>query len=72
MSKLYKDLSDIIEELAGNDEYSKGLDINTNQFYTYSYACVDQKAWGEANAFSNIENAFHKYVNVLPSVAHSN
>ena len=67
-----KDLSDIIEELVGNNEYSKGLDINTNQFYTYSYTCLDQKAWGETNDFSNIENAFYKYVNVLPSIAHSN
>ena len=66
------DFSDIIEELVGNDEYSKGLDISTNQFYTYSYACIDQKAWGESNDFSNIENAFHKYVNVLPSIVHSN
>lgn len=67
-----KDLSDIIEELSGNDEYSKGLDINTNQFYTYSYTCLDQNSWGETNDFSNIEIAFNKYVNVLPSVYHLN
>lgn len=66
-----KELSDIIEELAGSNEYSKGLDINTNQFYTYSYTCLDQKAWGESNDFSNIESVFYKYINVLPSAIHS-
>ncbi len=37
--------------------------IDTNRFYTYSYACIENDAWETGNFTGDME----KYINILPS-----
>lgn len=60
-------LSDIMEELIGNEEYSKSLDMDTNRFYTYAYTCLEQECWNQETTFEDIQNNVYKYINVLPA-----
>lgn len=62
-----KKLSELIKELTGNTIESKKIDIDTNRFLIYSYACIDQEYWNDMNNFSEIEKEFFKYANVLNS-----
>ena len=57
-------LSEIISELTGNSKKSHIMNIDTNRFYTFSYACLEQEYWNQNNDFSNIENEFNKYCSV--------
>jgi len=40
--------------------------FKSDNFYTYSYTCIDSENWNEENKFSNIENLFYKYMYVRP------
>lgn len=62
-----KTLSDIMEEIIGNEEYSKSLDIDTNRFYTYSYTCLEQECWNKEISFEQIQSDIYKYMNILPA-----
>ena len=65
-----KDISEFIDQITGinsrNNKDSKQEIIN-DQFYTFSYACLDTNKWNDKSSFSTIENDFLKYANVLPS-----
>ena len=71
----FKDIKDIIEfmnQITGVNTKNKKKkdnkeDLVNSQFYTYSYVCVETSNWSEKNDFSNIENDFLKFANVLPS-----
>jgi len=67
-----KTLSDIMEELIGNEEFSKNLDIDTNRFYTYSYTCLEQEYWNSDISFEEIQSDVYKYMNILPANYQSN
>ena len=66
-----KDISEFIKQITGVSTKSKiGLgkeNIVNSQFYTYSYVCVETSNWSEKSSFSNIENDFFRFANVLPS-----
>ena len=65
-----KDLSELINQITGINTKSKNTskeEIINSQFYTYSYACIETSNWNEKSDFSNIENDFLKFANVLPS-----
>jgi len=62
--KLFKKF---IEELTGPTAESIKLEIDTERFFTYSYACIDQEHWNNTNEFDNIRSSYIKYANILPN-----
>lgn len=58
---------EFIENLTGTNVESMKLDIDTERFLTYSYACIDQENWNNTNDFENIKSSYMKYLNILPS-----
>ena len=65
-----KDLSELINQITGINTKSRNSskeNLINSQFYTYSYVCVETSNWNEKTDFSNIENSFLKFANVLPS-----
>ncbi len=62
-----KKLSELIRELTGNLGESKKIDIDTNRFLIYSYACIDQEYWNNEHDFTGIQKEFFKFANVLNS-----
>ncbi len=69
-----KDISEFIHQITGVNAKNKNAtnsntteDVINSQFYTYSYVCVETSNWSEKSSFSNIENDFLRYANVLPS-----
>lgn len=66
------DLSELINQITGINSKVKANNNNkeiiiNSQFYTYSYVCVETSNWSEKTDFTNIENDFLKFANVLPS-----
>lgn len=69
-SNTFKDIesiSNIITTITGNKEYLKNLSIQTNNFYTYSYVCLEQDMWNEENNFERIEKDYIKFIEQMPS-----
>ena len=62
-----KQFQDMICEITGKNFLANDLGIDTDKFLIYSYVCVDQENWNDKLDFSNIENEFYKFFNVLPS-----
>ena len=64
-----EDISEFIRQITGvyKKDINKNEDITNSQFYTYSYVCLESNQWNEKNHFTNIENDFLKFANVLPS-----
>ncbi|MBO5413665.1 MAG: hypothetical protein J6A29_05220 [Clostridia bacterium] len=67
-----KDLSKIIKNITGPNKTAKELNIEDERFLTYSYVCVEQEHWNEVNEFSNVEDEFIKFMNILPNSETSN
>jgi len=53
--------------LTGPSTESIKLEIDTERFLTYSYACIDQANWDNTNEFDKIRNTYIKYLNILPN-----
>ena len=62
--KLFKDF---IENITGPSIESIKLEIDTERFLTYSYACIDQEHWNNTNEFDRIRNNYIKFANILPN-----
>ena len=62
--KIFKEF---IEELTGPSTESIKLEIDTERFLTYSYACIDQENWNNTNEFERIRSSYIKYLNILPN-----
>ena len=62
-----KYFKEFIENLTGPTTESMKLEIDTERFLTYSYACIDQESWNNTNEFEKIRNSYIKYLNILPS-----
>lgn len=60
-----KYFKEVIKKITGSPIDSIKLDIDTERFLTYSYACIDQEAWNNNNQFEDIEHNFIKFANVL-------
>lgn len=68
-----KKISELIRNLTwSNINYTGKIDLDTNRFFTYSYACIDQEYWKEEKDFDKIKKEFSKYANVLTSEFNSN
>ena len=62
-----KSFKEFIEDLTGPTTESIKLEIDTERFLTYSYACIDQENWNNSNEFDRIRNSYIKYLNILPN-----
>ena len=58
---------EFLENMTGPSIESMKLDIDTERFLTYSYACIDQENWNNTYEFDNIKSIYKKYLNILPS-----
>ena len=61
MKKISEFINDITENAPINNK------IDTNRFYTYSYACIEQEQWNNENEAENLEKEFIKFQELLPS-----
>ena len=57
----------LIQEITGSNSEAARLNIDTERFLTYSYACIHQDAWNSTNSFNEIKYQFIKYANILPA-----
>lgn len=62
-----KKINELIKEITGTKIENKQINIDTQRFYTYSYACIEQTYWNDETEFKNIQHEFLKYANILPS-----
>lgn len=62
-----KTFQELIHEITGSNVESTRLNIDTERFLTYSYACINQDAWNERKQFDEIKYQFIKYANILPA-----
>ena len=60
-------LPQFIKDITGTNLENFKLNIDTERFLVYSYACIDQQAWGEEKDFTNVQDLFNKYANFLPA-----
>ena len=60
-------LTEFIKDITGSDVETMKLDIDTQRFLTYSYACIDSEFWNSNKSFEDIEYNFIKYANFLPA-----
>lgn len=66
------EIQDFIYDLTGSNIEALKLNLDTQRFYTYSYACIKQEAWNVSYAFDNIKNDFYKYINILSNDSNTN
>lgn len=71
MFNTINEFTDLIKEIAGENTGAKDLNIDTERFITYAYACLGQDEWKEENK-ENLERNFYKLVQVLPANAQMN
>ena len=71
MLKDVKQFTDLLKEIAGENTGAKDLNIDTERFITYTYACLGQEDWKPENR-ENLEREFYKLVQVLPANAQTN
>lgn len=62
-----KNFQELIHDITGSQTNATRLNIDTERFLTYSYACIDQEAWNQEKSFDDIKNQFIKYANILPA-----
>ena len=62
-----KSFKEFIEDLTGPSTESVKLEIDTERFLTYSYICIDQEYWNNANEFERIRSNYIKFLNILPN-----
>lgn len=62
-----KTFQEFIHQITGLNEEAARLNIDTERFLTYSYACIGQDAWNDTNSFNEIKYQFVKYANILPA-----
>lgn len=62
-----KSFKEFIESITGPSTETVKLEIDTERFLTYSYACIDQENWNSTNEFERISNSYMKFLNILPN-----
>lgn len=58
---------EFVKNITGSKLEAMKLDIDTERFLTYSYACIDQDTWNSNNEFEKIKHYFLKYSEILPA-----
>ncbi len=62
-----KYFKEFIENLTGPATEAMKLDIDTERFLTFSYVCIDQENWNNANEFEQIRSSYMRFLNILPN-----
>ena len=62
-----KYFKEFIENLTGQATEAMKLDIDTERFLTFSYVCIDQENWNNANEFEQIRSSYMRFLNILPN-----
>ena len=57
-------LSELLENITGSRLETHKLDIDNQNFLTYSYVCIDQQLWNEQKDFENIESYYTKFARI--------
>lgn len=60
-----EELKCLIEDLTCTKE--KHEDLEDDNYYVYSYTCIDGESWNDKNTFEDIKMEFWKYANIVPS-----
>ena len=63
---------EFIYSITGPNIDALKINIDTERFYTFSYACINQEYWNTNTSFEDIKNDFYKYVNILPHESSKN
>lgn len=59
-----KEITTLIREITENNKETSKLNLDTDRFITYSYACIGQEEWNEENNNELLEKEFYKFTNV--------
>ncbi len=59
-----KEITALIKEITGNNKGAKELNLDTERFITYSYACIDQEDWNDKTNTELLGKEFYKFANV--------
>lgn len=62
-----KGITNLIKEITGNNVGARDLNLDTERFITYSYACIDQECWNGDTNSELLEKEFYKFANVEPA-----
>ena len=63
-----KAFKSFIKEITGPNQLEiKNMDIDTERFLTYSYACIEQEHWNKEEDFNNLKSMYMKYAKILPN-----
>lgn len=58
------DITKLIKEITGTNYKANTLNLDTERFITYSYACIDQECWNERTNKEIFEKEFLKFAQV--------
>ena len=59
-----KEITDLITEITGENKEATKMNIDTNRFITYSYACIGQEDWNDDTNTELLQKELYKFVNV--------
>ena len=59
-----KEIITLIKEITGNNKEAIKLNLDTDRFITYSYACIGQEDWNENTNNELLKKEFYKFANV--------
>lgn len=59
-----KEITTLIKEITGSNKEASKLNLDTERFITYSYACIGQEDWNENTNDELLEKEFYKFANV--------
>ena len=62
-----QDLTDLIKKLTGNNKKSVQLNLDSDRFLVYSYACIGQEEWNQNFESEVFKKEFLKFSNVKPA-----
>lgn len=62
-----KEITTLIKEITGNNKGAKELNLDTERFITYSYACIEQENWNQNTNTELLEKEFYKFASIEPA-----
>ena len=62
-----KGIQSFIKDITGNNKGARELNIDTERFITYSYACIGKEDWNLLEMNENLNKEFNQYANIEPS-----
>jgi len=62
-----KKLSTVIKNITGSNKDAKEMNLEEERFLTYSYVCLEEENWNKQEDFTNLQDEFIKFSNILPN-----